>query len=73
MPFHSVKIDHPSGHDVAHAKLIGAPDPESTVTLVVDRGLKTGKLDHIPLTEDDLVQLIAQAADKLRILRGLSR
>jgi hypothetical protein len=58
--FHSISIDHPR-------------DGESIVTLVVDRGLKTGKLDRIPLTEDDLVQLIAQASDKLRILKGLAR
>lgn len=58
--FHSVSIDHFRGG-------------ESIVTLVVDRGLKSGKLDRLPLTEDDLVQLIAQAADKLRILRGLAR
>lgn len=39
-------------------------------TLRTDRGLKSGKLDQYVLTEDDLIRLLADAAECLKIMRG---
>jgi hypothetical protein len=55
-------------HSDAGARLRGE---ESFARLTISRGLKSGKVDDVPLTEDELVKLIADAADALRILRGL--
>lgn len=57
--FNGIHIDHPRG---------GGP---STVTLSIDRRLASGKLDVIPMSEDDLVKLIYQASEKLAILKGV--
>ena len=47
----------------------GGPDREY-VALMVDRGLKSGKLDQIELTDQDLLRLIAEAAGMLRMRNG---
>lgn len=62
--FLGLSLDHPD----AGARLRG---DESTARLTFSRGLKSGKLDDVPLTEDELVKLIADAATALRTLRGL--
>lgn len=64
--FVGIHIDHPE----YSARLKGE---QSTVSLAISRGLKSGKLDHVPLSEDDLVDLIAQAASQLKILRSLRK
>lgn len=62
MRFLGLHIDHPGYAE----RRSGA---KSTVSLAVDRGLKSGKTDSIPLTEDDLLRMLEEAARYLRILR----
>jgi hypothetical protein len=57
-------IDHPSGRDRATGST-------SQVSLTIDRGLRSGKADAIPLTEDELLRLVARGAVLLAILRGV--
>lgn len=64
MRFVGVHIDHPS--EIERER--GA---QSRVSLAIDRGLRSGKLDVVPLDEDDLVRLIAQAGARLATLRGV--
>jgi len=59
--FVSIQIDHPSARDKAN----GAA---STVSLLVNRGLKSGKLDSIPLNQLDLLKMIRQASGHLDVL-----
>jgi hypothetical protein len=51
----------------------GAPErmrgDRSVATLMLDRRLKSGKVDTVVLTEDDLLRLIETAARALRTLR----
>lgn len=59
-----VHIDHPGARDRA----AGA---QSQVRLSIDRRLRSGKLDQVPLTEDELVRLIAEGGRMLALLRGV--
>lgn len=61
-----VHIKHPDANE--RAAMV-----KSSAWLSVDRGLKSGKLDEVPLTEDQLVSLIANAAQTLHYLRQANR
>lgn len=43
----------------------------SRAQLAIDRGLKSGRVEFIDLTEDDLIQLARKALDCVAILRRL--
>jgi hypothetical protein len=60
-----VHIEHPD----AAGRRQGA---KSYAYVAVDRGLKSGKLDKVPLSEDDLIRLIASAAQTLITLRSIT-
>lgn len=60
--FIGIHIDHPGARD----REAGA---RSQAYAAIDRGLRGGRLDHCPLSEDDLVDLIHQASGHLQTLR----
>lgn len=61
--FHSISLVHPDGAQRRNG--------ESTYArLTIDRSLKSGKVDDVPLDEKQLIRIIEQAAHALRILRG---
>lgn len=47
-----------------------AQDHKPRVTMLIDRGLRSGKLDVVPLTRGDLISLICQASSALAVLEG---
>jgi hypothetical protein len=53
-----------------HRDVTGRADEPLRFFLSVDRGLKSGTLDSVELTEDDLLALIVEGAQALRMLRG---
>lgn len=59
-----ISLDHPSARDRAAGE-------KPKVTMRVDRDLNSGRLDAIPLTEDDLIRVIAQASKALAILHNV--
>ena len=59
----TIHIDHPG----AREREQGA---QSRVYFSIDRGLRSGKLDEVELSEDDLLALIKTAAQCLQILRA---
>ncbi len=61
MSYVGFSIEHPRG---------GSGEP-SVVSLIVDRGLKSGKVDSIPVNEDELIRLVYGGAEMLVILRGV--
>lgn len=62
--YQGFRINHPSGRERAKGST-------STASLVVDRDLKSRKFDVIPVTEDDLVKILAEASEALAILKGV--
>lgn len=59
--FHSISLVHPDGAQRRNGE-------QSRARLTIDRGLKSGKVDDVPLSEAQLMQIIEQAAKALRIL-----
>lgn len=58
---YGISVDHNrTGRDVV-----------TTASLRVSRGLKSGKLDIIPMDEGELIKLISQASNALAILTGV--
>ena len=53
-----------------HRGVSGRADEPLRFYLVVDRGLKTGKLDNVDLGERDLIRLIQDAAGALALIHN---
>ena len=53
-----------------HRNVTGQVDEPTTFFLSVDRRLKSGKLDDVPLDEDQILKLVAEGAEALRLFRG---
>lgn len=64
MKVYGVRIHQPDSKERAKGAV-------AQVFLTVDRDLKSGKLDEIPMSEDDIIRTIAGLGEKLAILRGL--
>lgn len=62
-----IYIEHPTGHE-----RVANPDVQSRVYMGVTVG-KQEKIREIPLDENALIKLIADAADRLTILRKIRR
>lgn len=59
--FHGITLVHPDSAMRRNGE-------ETYARLTVSRGLKSGKVDDVPLDEKQLMQIIEQAAKALRIL-----
>lgn len=64
MKIQGIHIRHPGAHERASGK-------PSSVYVTVDRGLRSGKLDEAPLSETELIGLIAEGSRILAILRDV--
>ena len=60
--FNGISMQHPGAAERRNGE-------HSTAQLTVDRRLRSGKLDFVAMSEDDLIRVIEQAASCLRILR----
>ena len=61
-----IHINHPTGREKA-----ADPSVSSKAYATVNRGLKSGKLDQIDLSEKDLIVLLREASNTLAILKDI--
>ena len=65
--YFGMSLRHVDGHELRRREHAGE-DTSSDAVLRIDRGLKNGKLDEVPMREADLIRLLADASHALKIL-----